>query len=50
MWYKHVPICLDNTYINKTGDVHINVILKHERENLVVVKKQEVLHILSICL
>jgi len=35
-----------STSVNKTGNVHINVILRHTHVTIVAVEKQEVLYIL----
>ena len=36
--------------IIKTGNVHMNITLSCSRATAVVVEKQEVLHVLSVCL
>ena len=36
--------------INRTGNVRINVTMRRVRVTIVAVQKQEILHILSVCL
>jgi hypothetical protein len=45
-----VGIVLLGAIINKTGNVPINVTLRRLRVTIVVVEKQQVLRILSVCL